>query len=70
LNTSPVSIPQPFDTTNLEDTGSNFTSSSCPQFMRTFLADASFRACVPFSMLLYNSADFIALTRTVLYPLE
>jgi hypothetical protein len=67
-NTSPVSIPQPFDTTNLDDTGSNFTSPSCPQFMRTFLADASFRACVPFSMLLYSSADFIALTRTVLCP--
>jgi hypothetical protein len=67
-NTSPISIPQPFDTTNLADTGSNFTSTSCPQFMRTFLADASFRACVPFSMLLYTSANFIALTRTVLDP--
>lgn len=66
-NTSPITIPQPFDTTNLADTGSNFTTTSCPDFMRTFLADPSFQACVPFSMLLYTSADFIALTRTVLH---
>lgn len=62
---TPVTIPQPFDTANLDDTGNNFTSPSCPQFIRTFLADASFQSCVPFSMLLYDSADFIALTRTV-----
>jgi len=65
---TPVTIPQPFDTTNLDDTGNNFTASSCPQFIRTFLADASFQACVPFSMLLYDSSGFISLTRTVYSP--
>jgi hypothetical protein len=64
-NTSPITIPQPFDTAKLTDTGSNFTTTTCPQFMRTFLADPSFRACVPFSLLLYTSVGFTQLTRSV-----
>jgi hypothetical protein len=64
-NTSPITIPKPFDTAQLSGSGSNFTSTSCPQFMRTFLADPGFQACVPFSILLYTSAAFISLTREV-----
>jgi len=66
-NTSPITIPQPFDTAQLSGKGSNFTSTTCPQFMRTFLADPGFQACVPFSLLLYTSAAFITLTREVLF---
>jgi len=62
---SAVAIPQPFDTAQLSDTGSNFTSSSCPRFMRTFLANPQFQACVPLSMLLYTSTGFFSLTRSV-----
>ena len=64
-NTSPISIPQPFDRADLANTGSNFTTTTCPTFMRTFLADPDFRACVPFSLLLYTSVDFSILTRSV-----
>jgi len=69
-NTSPITIPQPFDTAQLSGSGSNFTSTTCPQFMRTFLADPGFQACVPFSLLLYTSAGFITLTREVLFPVR
>lgn len=62
---SSVTIPQPFDTAQLGNVGSNFTTSSCPTFMRTFLADPQFQACVPFSFLLYTSAGFFSLTRAV-----
>jgi len=65
VNTGPITIPQPFDTANLGDTGSNFTSSNCPEFLRTVLTNEAFKACVPFSLLLYTSASFIALARTV-----
>lgn len=41
-------LPSPFDT-NL---GNNFTSSSCPQFFKTFLNDAAFKGCLPLSLLL------------------
>jgi len=44
----PTGIPEPFDT----GLGNNFTSSSCPQFFRTFLGDATFKQCYPFSLLL------------------
>ena len=62
---STVTIPQPFDTTQLTNVGSNFTSSTCPGFIRTFLADPQFQACVPFSMLLYSSSGFFSITRQV-----
>ena len=68
-NTSPITIPKPFDTAQLSGSGSNFTSTTCPQFMRTFLADPGFQACVPFSLLLYTSAAFITLTREVFFLL-
>ena len=64
-NTSPITIPQPFDRAKLTNTGSNFTTTTCPTFMRTFLADPGFRACVPFSLLLYTSVDFSILSRSV-----
>jgi len=63
--TSPVTIPQPFDATNLDTTGSNFTTTTCPQFITSFLSESSFRNCVPFSLLLYTSSAFISLTRSV-----
>jgi hypothetical protein len=66
VNTAPVTIPQPFDTAQLSGNGTNFTTSTCPQYMRSFLSDPSFKACVPFSLLLYTSAQFISITRDVL----
>lgn len=42
------SLPKPFDTT----LGNNFTQSSCPAFFESFLTNATFTACLPFSLLL------------------
>jgi hypothetical protein len=64
VNTSPVTIPQPFDDAQLSVTG-NFTSSTCPEFMRSFLNETSFQQCVPFSLLLYTSSEFFTLTKSV-----
>jgi hypothetical protein len=64
-STSPVTIPQPFDTAKLTDTGANFTSTTCPPFMRDFVSDPNFTNCVPFSLLLYTSVGFTAITREV-----
>jgi hypothetical protein len=44
-------LPQPFDSS----IGSNFTSSTCPDFITTFLKDTSFVNCYPFSLLLQVS---------------
>lgn len=41
-------LPSPFDT-NL---GNNFTSNSCPDFFKKFLASSEFQSCLPFSLLL------------------
>ena len=41
-------LPRPFDTS----LGSNFTSSSCPAFFDSFLNNATFSSCLPFSLLL------------------
>ena len=41
-------LPRPFDTS----LGSNFTSSSCPAFFDSFLNNATFGSCLPFSLLL------------------
>ncbi|OCT48677.1 hypothetical protein CLCR_04938 [Cladophialophora carrionii] len=54
-------LPTPFDTS----LGSNFTSSSCPQFFSTFLSNATFQACVPVSLLLQNSNSFFRAQRSV-----
>ncbi|MCJ1336213.1 hypothetical protein MMC09_001489 [Bachmanniomyces sp. S44760] len=48
---SASSLPKPFDTS----LGSNFTTPSCPSFFKTFLANATFVSCLPFSLLLQVS---------------
>ncbi|KIW65014.1 hypothetical protein PV04_07306 [Phialophora macrospora] len=53
-------LPTPFDTS----LGSNFTGSSCPQFFSAFLANATFNACVPVSLLLQNSNSFFRAQRS------
>jgi hypothetical protein len=45
---SSLPLPSPFDSF----LDSNFTNPSCPQFIHAFLADTSFKACLPFSLLL------------------
>jgi len=41
-------LPQPFDTS----LGNNFTNTACPNFFDSFLSDANFQQCYPFSLLL------------------
>lgn len=41
-------LPNPFDTS----LGNNFTSQGCPDFITSFLNNATFKACLPFSLLL------------------
>ena len=53
-------LPTPFDTS----VGSNFTSSSCPQFFSTFLGNSTFQSCVPISLLLQNSNSFFRAQRS------
>ena len=50
----PTPIPSPFDTS----IGSNFSSQACPDFFTSFLADATFKSCIPVSLLLQTSAAF------------
>lgn len=54
-------LPSPFDTS----LGSNFTSQSCPDFFAAFLGNATFRSCVPISLLLQNSNSFFRAERNV-----
>jgi len=49
--TDQTSLPRPFDSS----LGNNFTSPSCPEFFDAFLANASFKDCLPLSMLLQVS---------------
>ncbi|KAI9727611.1 MAG: hypothetical protein M1834_008051 [Cirrosporium novae-zelandiae] len=51
---SSSSLPTPFDTS----LGSNYTTSSCPKYINTFLSDDDFQTCLPFSLLLQNSQSF------------
>ncbi|KAK4046191.1 hypothetical protein OIV83_006266 [Microbotryomycetes sp. JL201] len=51
---STYQLPEAFDST----LGTNFTSTACPSFFQTFLADPSFHECAPFSLLLGTSAAF------------
>ena len=44
-------LPEPFDTS----LGSNFTSTNCPKFFNSFLNNATFTSCLPFSLLLQVS---------------
>ncbi|GAA5972521.1 hypothetical protein JCM8115_003150 [Rhodotorula mucilaginosa] len=53
-------LPQPFDST----LGTNFTSTACPSFFATFLADPTFQACAPFSLLLTTSTGFFQAERS------
>lgn len=47
-------MPMAFDAT----LGTAFTSTACPSFFQTFLADETFIACAPFSLLLSTSTAF------------
>lgn len=51
---SGYALPRAFDST----LGTNFTSTACPSFFATFLADPDFIACTPFSLLLATSSAF------------
>ncbi|CAD6456719.1 5f493113-6eb7-49fd-9771-bfc1267d449f [Sclerotinia trifoliorum] len=58
--TARPSLPTPFD--------SGFTSnvtSTCSSFMMNFLADDSFKACLPFSLLLQNSNSFFQASKSI-----
>ncbi|KAI9886711.1 MAG: hypothetical protein M1823_001487 [Watsoniomyces obsoletus] len=54
-------LPSVFDTS----LGANFTSNACPEFFRQFLANAEFRNCLPFSLLLQNSNSFFQASKSV-----
>lgn len=45
---SAANLPQPFDTS----LGNNFTSSACPNFIRSFRDNSTFLSCLPLSLLL------------------
>ncbi|GAA6022252.1 hypothetical protein JCM11491_001682 [Sporobolomyces phaffii] len=53
-------LPRPFDST----LGTNFTSTACPSFFATFLADPEFISCAPFSLLLGTSSGFFQAQRS------
>ncbi|SCV74266.1 BQ2448_6698 [Microbotryum intermedium] len=44
--------------------GTNFTSTACPSFFRTFLANPAFIACTPFSLLIGTSNGFFMAARS------
>ncbi|KAL8283322.1 hypothetical protein RQP46_005732 [Phenoliferia psychrophenolica] len=50
--------------------GNSFTSTACPSFFQNFLADPTFIACAPFSLLLSTSSAFFTAEKspTVLLP--
>jgi len=47
-STDSSSLPKPFDSS----LGNNFTTPSCPAFFHSFLSNATFNQCLPFSLLL------------------
>ncbi|BGP15983.1 hypothetical protein JCM10213v2_003976 [Rhodosporidiobolus nylandii] len=53
-------LPEAFDST----LGTNFTSTACPSFFSTFLADSTFTSCAPFSLLLTTSSAFFTAERS------
>ncbi|GAA5845950.1 hypothetical protein JCM9279_004733 [Rhodotorula babjevae] len=55
-------LPQAFDST----LGTNFSSTACPSFFATFLADPTFQSCAPFSLLLTTSSAFFKAQRSPL----
>ncbi|GAA6061246.1 hypothetical protein JCM10212_002705 [Sporobolomyces blumeae] len=52
-------LPRAFDST----LGTNFSSTACPSFFSTFLADPDFIACAPLSLLLGTSTGFFQAQR-------
>lgn len=38
--------------------GSNYTTDSCPTFLKSFISNSTFKACEPISLLLQNSKSF------------
>lgn len=57
LTASSSPLPSPFDSS----LGNNFTSPSCPDFIYSFLNNATFKSCLPFSLLLEVSLPYHAL---------
>ncbi|KAI9788608.1 MAG: hypothetical protein M1833_002903, partial [Piccolia ochrophora] len=54
-------LPRPFDA----GLGSNYTSDSCPAFIRKFLASSEFQKCLPLSLLLQNSNSFFKAEKSI-----
>ncbi|KAI9849631.1 MAG: hypothetical protein M1837_002756 [Sclerophora amabilis] len=57
---SDTPLPRPFDTS----LGSNFTTSTCPDFFASFLANSTFKSCLPLSLLLQSSNSFFKAARS------
>jgi hypothetical protein len=51
-------LPSPFDTVLAANFTGNGGNGACPAFINSFLANATFQACYPFSMLLQGSSSF------------
>lgn len=49
--TGAATLPRPFDSS----IGTNFTTSTCPEFFNNFLSNQTFNECLPFSLLLQVS---------------
>lgn len=49
--TAAATLPRPFDSS----IGTNFTSTTCPDFFNDFLSNPTFNECLPFSLLLQVS---------------
>ncbi|KAH0559223.1 hypothetical protein GP486_004264 [Trichoglossum hirsutum] len=54
-------LPVPFDS----GVGSNYTTTSCPIFLKSVLTNTGFRACLPFSLLLQNSQSFFQAEKSI-----
>ncbi|KAI9775267.1 MAG: hypothetical protein M1839_001319 [Geoglossum umbratile] len=54
-------LPSPFDS----GVGSNFTTTSCPNFLKSFLENPTFKSCLPFSLLLQNSQSFFQAEKSI-----
>ncbi|GAA6002419.1 hypothetical protein JCM10207_001110 [Rhodosporidiobolus poonsookiae] len=62
VSTSTV-VPSGYQLPKPSTLGTNFTSTACPSFFETFLADPTFLSCAPFSLLLTTSSGFFAAER-------
>ncbi|KAH0538678.1 hypothetical protein FGG08_004753 [Glutinoglossum americanum] len=54
-------LPTPFDS----GIGANYTTTSCPTFLKAFLANSTFQSCQPFSLLLQNSQSFFQAEKSI-----